>query len=386
MNPKILRLKRRAVLALFLIASVFPVSGAGPVSSAMVRPSGGSARTGGPEYAGEADGSGEDAERPAGHRKVYVSKRGAAAYSGNGSAAAGAGGRDDGDPAEKETLGSRLSGKYSLQLSEDEYFTLELFEVDGVLYGQGAYCMAENEGGTLLPYSFYALELIPKTEGALKQTDTDTLGADLLQFSVMSNLCRYQGDPQPCRLRLTEDGIFVEGEGTLADPALEGGGGSLFVRDERTEDTFPYTAFFPMAEEETGTAMKMAEKELLLRSLYGCYEGTTAAGCEDAADAEDAADGFYARQVPVYLEFSDEKAEGADGIFQLYQKAPGTEVKLARGSFRLEKDAAGGVRIRAVGSFLGYGTMPEMLYFTPEGEIIRESEQNLVFTKVCGTE
>ena len=270
------------------------------------------------------------------------------------------------DSGEAESLLTRLEGKYSCQLDDGEIFCLELTGAYGNLYGEGGYVMAEeaDAGGILSPYSFYGMELIPEKAGAFQETDTEGCDVGILQFSVMSNLGKYQGAPYRCRIVLTQDGMAFESIGNEEDgngPVEAGTYRREFVRDERVEDTFPYYSSFPGAAGGNGTVrLRRSEKNAALERLRGIWRE------KDCGE-----------ELPYYLEFTDHKASEADGTLQLFRKAPGEEVFLARGSFCFDGIADAGTadgrtEFHAVYSVLGNGSAPtdDDLVLNGDGSIV----------------
>jgi hypothetical protein len=231
------------------------------------------------------------------------------------------------DASENMTLAKRLCGRYSCKGSDEEYYILDIREFADNLYAHAGAVFAEDDQEYLESYSFWGVELIPEDEGAVRSVDADTLSCHVLAFSIMSNLTKYQAPPAECTITLTDDGIEVEGFFLSADS-----GKTVFKRDDRVEDAFPY-----MNNEEAGTGSPDER-------LVGLWR---------EKDAE----------TPLYFEF------GERGSMWIYNESPGTEVYLGGGEYH----GTGEHLIGGAYSCLGGGTMPveyEMAYtFSGDDEL-----------------
>ena len=187
-----------------------------------------------------------------------------------------------GETESKMTLASRLAGVYSCE-QDGEYHTLELFEFDGNLLGQGGIAEKPEGNDPAEPYSFWALEVVPADAEALLGTQGDSFEAGVLQYSIMSNMDRYWGAPEKTTVRLTDKGIVFSGR--------------EYVREDREGTAF--TDVSPLFSGlEAGT---VPEK------LPGLWRQ------KNSGDA------------PVFLEFSEEKDAAGAGALRIYRKAPGKE-------------------------------------------------------------
>lgn len=245
------------------------------------------------------------------------------------------------DPA--QPLARRLTGRWAAPVRgegfEDEWYTLEIVEFCGNLYAQAAMAVADEGEETLEPYSFCALELIPRQASRLLDEKGNSCQFGYLAFSVMSNLSRWWGEALPCTLTLTEEGLLFAADGGLplaSDESL------LLTRDERVAAAFPYAEELPF---ET-------EGEEPPEELYGLWM---------EAESEE----------PLFLSIAPGEAGGPMRII-CYDKQCGREVSL---------DIGGGVwqdgTITAFTSSLGSGTMPRQweAEATQQGDILILSSQ-----------
>jgi hypothetical protein len=207
-------------------------------------------------------------------------------------------------------------------------------EFCGNLCAQAGTAFFREGDESLEDYSFCALELVPTRASQLLDTAGETCAFGYLAFSVMSNLSRWWGPPQPCALTLTEEGLLFTCEGGL--PLLSADS-LLLTRDERVAAAFPYAETLPLEPGETPP-----------EELCGLWmeEGS---------------------EFPLFLDIAPGEAE--DTLFlRCYEKAPGAEVKLSIGGAVWQ----GGI-LTALTSSLGYGTMP--LWWeaevSPEGDALR---------------
>ena len=204
------------------------------------------------------------------------------------------------EPPNTRSLGDRLEGKYACRLEEEglaDYFILEIFNVAGNLYAQAGEAIADSDEDELAPYSFWAMELIPREADAFLRTDIDECEVGLLSFSVMSNLGEYWGEPRLCTLRLTVDGVSFLGPGDRPQPLTGSGPRLELLRDERVEDCFPPLERVLM--EGRGISIPAG-----LSGLWVLEE-----------------------DIPLCLEFT------VDGTFRFWQKNPGKKVLLRRGAY-----------------------------------------------------
>ena len=82
------------------------------------------------------------------------------------------------------------------------------------------------------PYSFWAMEIVPKEAGALQSTDQDSADIGVLTFSVMSNMGKYWDKPAYGTIELTEEGVAFLGKDGADNPLIEGAERVEFVRDD----------------------------------------------------------------------------------------------------------------------------------------------------------
>ena len=216
------------------------------------------------------------------------------------------------------SLAERLCGKYSYKDDNEEYQILEICEFADNLYAYYGLCMEEEEGvepEELYAYSFYALELIPDNEEDVRSETADSADVNILAFSVMSNLSKYQAPPEKCNITLKDGGI------DLTSAFFTGANETVFFeRDDRVEDAFPY-----IKDPDAG-------RDIDIESLTGLWRQTA----DTVIDK------------PYYLDFKD------NGEMKIYQEVPGTEVTFGCGSYFGTEDDELGFRC----SFLGQGGMP----------------------------
>lgn len=213
-------------------------------------------------------------------------------------------------------LAERLEGRYICTEGE-EVLVLELMNVFGNLYAKSGTAMDYVEGEFPEPYSFWAMELIPKEAGALQRPDLDEAAVGILTFSVMSNLSRYWSSPKLTTLHLTEDGVAFTGVKGLPEFMNSSADRVEFRRWEEKEPSSAdpekpgsdggniYSGSLP---EDWGTEIP--------KELFGLWK-------EKNSDT------------PYFLELSKaENVTGKDrGLIRLYRKQPGTEVELRDGRF-----------------------------------------------------
>ena len=219
----------------------------------------------------------------------------AAAEEKAGEAAEAAAEEKTGEKKGEKTLAFRLTGVYSGE-QDGEYYTLELFEFEGNLLGQGGIAEKPEGNDPAEPYSFWALEVVPADAEALLSTQGDSFEAGVLQYSIMSNMDRYWGAPEKTTVRLTDKGIILAG--------------TEYVREDREGTAF--TDVSPLFSGlEAGT---VPEK------LPGLWRQ------KNSGDA------------PLFLEFSEEKDAGGAGALRIFRKAPGKEAVFGCGKFFVDKD------------------------------------------------
>ncbi|MCR5503374.1 MAG: SPOR domain-containing protein [Lachnospiraceae bacterium] len=222
---------------------------------------------------------------------------------------------------EPKTLGEKLCGKYSLKISGDEYFILEIMRFGDNLYAGGGYAFDDHEEGmdrTLGAYSFYAMEFLPEEAEAFGRTDTEEAAIGVAGFSVMSNFGKYWGAPEKGTIRLDDNGVIFSGfpdSEFFVEEVL----GKTLIRDARVENTFPY-----MNPEEAWFEDPPYPVEGIFRE-----KGTTD---------------------PVWLDFP-----GRQNL-RIYRKLPGEEVLLLGGAFTYDNDV-----INYEASIFGNGGAPETL-------------------------
>ena len=221
---------------------------------------------------------------------------------------------DDSDSQEL-SLAKRLCGKYSYKDENDEYQILEICEFADNLYAYYGFSMEEEEGvepDELCAYSFYGLELIPDNASDVKSETADSVDVNILAFSIMSNLSKYQAAPEACNITLKNGGIEV------TSAYFTGKNETVFFEsDDRVEDAFPY-----MNEADAGQNLDTGQLTGLWREI-GTIE-------------------------PYYLQFDEA------GDFRIYQEMPGKEVFFGCGSYYGVDEDEVGFRF----SCLGYGGQP----------------------------
>ena len=217
--------------------------------------------------------------------------------------------------SENRSLAKRLCGKYSYKDDNGEYQILEICEFADNLYAYYGLSMEEEEGvepENLYAYSFYCLELIPDNDADVRSKTSDSVDVNILAFSIMSNLSKYQAAPEKCNITLKDDGIEV------STAFFTGKNETVFFEsDDRVEDAFPYTK-----DAETGKNIDSEQFTGLWRE-HGTIE-------------------------PYYLRFDE------DGVFWIYQEMPGKEVLFGCGSYYGADEDEVGFRFNC----LGYGGQP----------------------------
>ncbi|WP_026658522.1 SPOR domain-containing protein [Butyrivibrio sp. AC2005] len=215
-------------------------------------------------------------------------------------------------PEMKMSLAKRLCGKYSCKNSEGEYYILDIYEFADNLYAYVGIANEDENSEHIEAYTFWGAEFIPDDKDVAKNQNDDVFTCDMLVFSIMSNMGKYQSAPQPCRLMLTDGGIdftgafFSDNEETLH-----------FNLDEKVEDAFPY-----MFKDDAGSGN-------LSGKMIGFWK---------EKDSDN----------PLYVEF------GEKGILRLYRETPGTEVFFAGGEYHMNSDDL----LSGTYSVLGSGSMP----------------------------
>lgn len=221
----------------------------------------------------------------------------------------------DASTSSELSLAKRLCGKYSYKDSNGEYQILEICEFADNLYAYYGFSMEEEEGvepDELYAYSFYCLELIPDNASDVRSETADSVDVNILAFSIMSNLTKYQAAPEKCNIELEEGGIEV------TSAYFTGKNETVFFEaDDRVEDAFPY-----MKDADAG-------KGINDDFFTGLWRET---GSDN----------------PYYLDFKE------NGVIKIYQEEPGTEVTFGGGSYSGPENDLLSFRC----SFLGSGSMP----------------------------
>ena len=227
------------------------------------------------------------------------------------------------EEAPAATLAQRLSGRWAARIGgegeESEWYTLELVEFCGNLCAQAGTAFFREGDESLEDYSFCALELVPAQASALLDTAGETCAFGYLAFSVMSNLSRWWGPPQPCVLTLTEEGLLFTCDGGV--PLLSADS-LLLARDERVAAAFPYAETLPLEPGETPPEE--------LRGLWMEEES----------------------EFPLFLDVGPGDAPDTL-LLRCYEKTPGAEVKLSIGGAVWQEGI-----LTALTSSLGSGTAP----------------------------
>ncbi|WP_026511999.1 SPOR domain-containing protein [Butyrivibrio sp. LC3010] len=212
----------------------------------------------------------------------------------------------------KLSLSKRLCGKYSCKSSEGEYYILDIYEFADNLYAHVGISEDDEDSDYLGAYTFWGAELIPDDKDVAKNQNDNVFVCNILAFSIMSNMGKYQSAPDPCKLVIADNGIdftgafFSEKKETLH-----------FEHDNRVEDAFPY-----MFSDEAGTG-NPSEK------MIGIWR-------EKDSDS------------PLYVEY------GEKGMFKIYRETPGIEVFFAGGEYHF----IDGDKLCGTYSILGSGSMP----------------------------
>ncbi len=233
----------------------------------------------------------------------------------------------DSEAEETTILYNRLCGKYSYKRSNEEYYTLEITNFGNNLYAFGGEAMGDATSEMLEAYSFWAMELIPEDPEDLVSADIDKFKTGILTFSIMSNMGKYWSAPSEGDICITDDGIIFE-DFDSNFPYEADALGEMFVRDDRVEDTFPYTN-------------------------------------EERSEEHDSFEGLWREKdsdEPFFVEFSDGRN------ITVYQKSSDKEVVLGKGSYSLDE----GSYISARVNLLGNGDMP-----TEVGANIVQHDNNL---------
>ena len=195
-------------------------------------------------------------------------------------------------------LAQGLEGTYSLPLENGEIYLLDLFQVDGSLFGQASVAMNAEDGYQV--YSFCGVSFLPQAGGEYTAR----------AFSVMSQGGEYWPETYTCRFALDEDGgLNVTGE----LPLLTGVADPVLTPDDNVPQTFPYVS------------ISRAESD---EALWGVWRQT---GVDD----------------PIYLTL-------AASDVQIYRSAKDSKPFLARGIYYAENGQADAMYNR-----LGNGAMPE---------------------------
>ncbi len=183
-----------------------------------------------------------------------------------------------------KSIAERICGKYSYyDAGNKEYNTLSFVSFGDNLYAYAGISNGEkDQKDELGVYTYWVSEFIPDDAKTMKSTDSDSVKVNVLYFSNMSMLSKYQGDAVKGTIKLTKDGLSLEGFGS---------GKMDYKRDDRVEEAFKYLD----TKNSTGN-----------RELKGYWRLTNS-------------------DYPVYLFF-----EG--GNIYIYEKHPGKEVCFYAGS------------------------------------------------------
>ncbi|MCR4656720.1 MAG: SPOR domain-containing protein [Lachnospiraceae bacterium] len=139
----------------------------------------------------------------------------------------------DTDKGTKQSIAERICGKYSYYDDENEEFNTLSF----VTFGDNLYAYAglsygeEDQKEDLDVYSYWVAEFIPDDKDTVTSTDSDSAEVNALYFSNMSMLSKYQGDAVKGTIKLTKDGLVLDGFGA---------GKTIYTQDDRANDAFPY--------------------------------------------------------------------------------------------------------------------------------------------------
>ena len=148
-----------------------------------------------------------------------------------------------------------LEGQYACELENGEMYVLEITDVNGTLYAQGALAMGEEDGGSI--YSFCGMKMTLREDWAY----------DVAAYSVMSGPWAYWDDVRVCEFSSDGDDFIVTG----GLPLAEGEEKLVFALTDSFESMFPYTAMLPggAPEElmgawvsEEGACMTIGEQEV----------------------------------------------------------------------------------------------------------------------------
>lgn len=218
------------------------------------------------------------------------------------------------------TLGEKLCGRYSFELSKDEFYTIEILDFNGNLYAHAGYAFDEHEEGmvkTLTDYSFYAMELLPEEADAFRRTDTTEAKVGIVGFSVMSNFGKYWGASAKGTIALSDDGIIFSGfeNSEFFEEEMMG---KVLTPDERAEEAFCYM---------NGEGAELGEEPEI---AYGLFR-------EKAPGSS------------VYICFLGNRN------LLMYRKSPGEEVTLAGGNYFYDDGV-----IKCELSILGCGGQPSL--------------------------
>ena len=238
---------------------------------------------------------------------------------------------DEGEDKGEKSFASKITGNYSYQISGDEVALLSVYNVGGNLYGYLGLAM-EEEGVNPEDnvYSYCALEIMPTSAGITLSPGAETAEAGFMVFSDMSNLSRYWDMPRLGVISLTDNGIKIVAKDDSANPLYLAGTEMNFVRDSSIKGFFTYDV----------PGDGDFEKQPITEDLSGFWQ---------AADDE-----------TCFMEFmkgSDDKTFG----FQIYEKKPGKEVSLGRGTVVKDVDGNFHANYRILGS-----SAPSYFEFTVE--------------------
>ena len=230
------------------------------------------------------------------------------------------------------TFAEKVVGNYSAELDNDEMYVLSIYNVYGNLYAHGAYAMKpENEENEPEVYSYFEMEIIPRNAGGTLDFSTNSVDVGILQFSGMSNLGNYWGEPYLGKLEITDDGIQFTAEGNGPFPAQSGEPFKL-KNDPRVKGVYSYNT----------EAISGIDRKEVPEELFGIWKANN--------------------EKYSYILDIKKGSDNTIGGIQLYLKSPGFEAKLGRGFLTMDGE---GVAHIAYDEFCD-GGMPHTWEFTYE--------------------
>ena len=137
------------------------------------------------------------------------------------------------DTIPKAPLRKRLTGRYMINISEEETEVLEFFSAFGVVYAHINWYMNGSE------YTFSALELTPFNRADLESIDADSFDASARQFSDFSMAGQYTDAEFPgYRITVREDSIILVGLDEHDQPVMDSG---IEIEKDNTQPSqFPF--------------------------------------------------------------------------------------------------------------------------------------------------